>query len=95
LHEHVGAVDAAHEQPLEDQREQTYTERRADYGCGVAAGQVIQRVREIGSQHVQGAMHEVGDLERAEDQRQARGHQEQQHAADETAGGLRDDARRG
>src|SRR4030095_1120105 len=53
---------------------------------------VVDREREVGPQHVEGAVHEVDYLERAEDQRQTGRDQKQKHAADQSARGLRDQA---
>ena len=92
LHQHVRAVDLAHQQPLERHAEQADRQRRADCRHEVVAARLVQRQRDVGSDHVERAVCKVGDVEHAEDQRHARRDQEQQHANDQAAGELGHDA---
>ena len=92
LHQHVGAIDPAHEHALEDQAENRGAGGAAQHRQREAAGELIGRHREIGAEHVEGAVAEIDHLEHAENQRQPDGDEKQQHADDEAAGGLRHQA---
>src|SRR5206468_7862650 len=63
--------------------------RAAQHRQRKAARQLVGRHREIGAEHIEGAVAEIDDLEHAKNQRQPDGDEEQQHADDEAAGGLR------
>ena len=95
LHQHVLAVDAADEQALEHEADERGRRARAQDGQRVAAGELEDGQREIGAEHVEGAVGEIDDLQHAEDQRQPGGDQEQQHADDQAARRLGDNAGRG
>src|SRR6516165_4953559 len=74
---------------LEDEPEDRGAGGAANNRQHEAAGRLIARHREIGAEHVKGAVGEIDDLEHAEDQGQPDRDKEQQHADDQPADGLR------
>ena len=92
LHQDVSAIDALHEEALDEDAEQTGADCSAKQRQRVAAGCLEHRHREIGADHVEGAVREVHDLHHAKDEGQPDRDQEQQHSDDEAAGRLRHQA---
>ena len=66
----IGAVEAAKQQPLDDDAEAADDDRRGDE-CAGKADAVRQDDREIGADGVEAAMREIDDAAEREDQREA------------------------
>jgi len=91
------AVEVPEEHALDHAAQQRDAEGRAERGDPEeprARPEPQHRlVRQIGAQHVEGAVREVEHAQHPEDQRQARRDQEQEHRGREAAQALREDKR--
>ena len=87
------AIDPAQQHHLDDDADQRDDQRRADDAAPEAERArkpLGEREREIGAEHVEGAMREVHDPGDAEDDRQARSHEKQRGRAGESGQKLRE-----
>ncbi len=88
-----GVIDAAQQHHFDQHADQCHRERGQHDAAPEAerAGEPFgQREGDVGAYHVEGAMREIHDPRHAEDDRQARGHQEQRRRAGETGQKLYD-----
>ena len=82
-------VEAAEQEAFDQRAQQRDGERRGEHGEPEAAGGGAQDVNElpceIGADHVEGAVRKIENAQDAEDQRQARRDEKQEHRCGETA----------
>ena len=93
------AVDAAKEERLHEPTERRHEERGEEgsrvEGARAQGKEGGQRVRQVGRQHVEGAVGKVDDPGDPEDERQSRRDEEEEHRVGETAQELDDEERHG
>ena len=91
----VAAVEALQQCALEREPGDGRRERRGEHGEQEGAGGGLRRGAGEGADHVERAVREVDEVHDAEDERQARRHQEQHHAELHAVQKLLGDERKG